>query len=46
MLKDMIYSKSMSSLLPTLLYILGFTLTLEAMRRRGGCFSASGRASA
>ena len=31
MLKDMIYSKSMSSLLPTLLYILGFTLTLEAI---------------
>ncbi len=31
MLKDMIYSKSMSSLLPTLLYILGFTLVLEAI---------------
>lgn len=29
MLKDMIYSKSMSALLPTLLYILGFTLILE-----------------
>lgn len=29
MLKDMIYSKSMSSLVPTLLYILAFTVTLE-----------------
>lgn len=29
MLKDMIYSKSMSSLVPTLLYILGFTVVLE-----------------
>lgn len=29
MLKDMIYSKSMSTLLPTLLYILAFTLVLE-----------------
>lgn len=30
MLKDMIYSKSMSSLIPTLLYILGFTIVVEA----------------
>lgn len=30
MLKDVIYSRSMSALLPTLLYILGFTLTIEA----------------
>lgn len=29
MLKDMVYSKSMNSLLPTLLYILGFTLIIE-----------------
>ncbi|MCM1029553.1 MAG: hypothetical protein NC342_01560 [Pseudoflavonifractor sp.] len=29
MLRDMIYSKSMNSLVPTLLYILGFTVTLE-----------------
>lgn len=31
MLKDMIYSKSMSALIPTLLYILVFTLVLEAI---------------
>ncbi len=31
MLKDMIYSKSMSSLVPTLLYILGFTVCVELM---------------
>ncbi|MCM1292164.1 MAG: potassium transporter [Bacteroides sp.] len=31
MLKDMIYSKNMSSLIPTLLYILFFTLTIEAI---------------
>lgn len=31
MLRDMIYSKTMSSLVPTLLYILGFTLTIEAI---------------
>ncbi len=31
MLRDMIYSKSMSSLVPTLLYILGFTAVLEAI---------------
>ena len=30
MIKDMIYSKSLSALLPTLLYILAFTLTIEA----------------
>lgn len=30
MVKDMIYSKTMNSLLPTLLYILGFTLVIEA----------------
>lgn len=29
MLKDMIYSKSMSGLIPTLRYILGFTVTVE-----------------
>lgn len=29
MVKDMIYSKSINSLLPTLLYILGFTLVIE-----------------
>lgn len=29
MLKDMVYSKSMSSLIPTLLYILGFTIAIE-----------------
>lgn len=29
MLKDMVYSKSMSSLLPTLLYILAFTIAVE-----------------
>ena len=30
LLRDMIYSRSMSALLPTLLYILGFTLVVEA----------------
>lgn len=29
LLKDMIYSRSMSSLVPTLLYILGFTVVIE-----------------
>ncbi len=29
MLKDMIYSRSMSSLVPTLMYILGFTVAVE-----------------
>lgn len=31
LMKDLIYSKSMNSLVPTLLYILGFTLTIEAV---------------
>lgn len=31
MVKDMIYSKTINSLLPTLLYILGFTLVIEAV---------------
>lgn len=31
MLKDMVYSKSMSSLIPTLLYIMGFTIAVEAI---------------
>ena len=31
MVKDMIYSKTMSSLIPTLLLILGFTLAIEAL---------------
>ncbi len=31
MVKDMIYSKNMNALLPTLLYILGFTLVVEAI---------------
>lgn len=31
MLRDMIYSKTMSGLVPTLLYILGFTLSIEAV---------------
>ena len=31
MLRDMVYSKSMNSLIPTLLYILGFTVTVEAV---------------
>ncbi len=30
MVKDMIYSKTINALLPTLLYILGFTLVIEA----------------
>ena len=34
MIKDMIYSRSINSLLPTLLYILGFTLSIEAI---GAC---------
>lgn len=29
MLRDMIYSKSMNSLVPTLLYVLGFTISVE-----------------
>lgn len=31
MVKDMIYSKTINSLLPTLLYILGFTLVIEVI---------------
>lgn len=31
LLKDMIYSRSMSALVPTLLYILGFTIVVEAV---------------
>lgn len=31
MVKDMIYSKTINSLIPTLLYILGFTLCIEAL---------------
>ncbi len=31
MLKDVIYSRSMNTLVPTLLYILGFTLIIEAI---------------
>lgn len=31
MVKDMIYSKTINALLPTLLYILGFTLVIEAV---------------
>ncbi|MCM1348383.1 MAG: potassium transporter [Firmicutes bacterium] len=31
MLRDVIYSRSMNSLIPTLLYILAFTITLEAI---------------
>lgn len=31
MIKDMIYSRNINSLLPTLLYILGFSLTVEAI---------------
>lgn len=31
LLKDMIYSRSMSALVPTLLYILGFTIAVEAI---------------
>lgn len=30
LLRDVIYSKSMSTLIPTLLYVLGFTLAIEA----------------
>lgn len=30
MLRDMVYSRSLNALLPTLLYILGFTLAIEA----------------
>ena len=30
LLKDVVYSKSMNALVPTLLYVLGFTLTVEA----------------
>lgn len=31
MLRDMIYSKSMNSLVPTLLYVLGFTISVEVI---------------
>lgn len=31
LLKDMIYSKSMNALIPTLLYVLGFTITIEIL---------------
>ena len=31
LIRDMIYSKSMDALLPTLLYILGFTLSIETI---------------
>ncbi len=31
MIRDMVYSKSMNDLIPTLIYIIGFTLTIEAI---------------
>ncbi len=31
LIKDMVYSKSMNALVPTLLYVLGFTVTVEAI---------------
>ncbi len=31
LVRDMVYSKTMNALLPTLLYIIGFTLTIEAI---------------
>lgn len=31
LLRDMIYSKSMNALIPTLLYVLGFTITIEVL---------------
>ena len=39
MVKDMIYTKSINALLPTLLYILGFTIIIEAIGALGIWFS-------
>lgn len=35
MIKDMVYSKTMNALIPTLLFILGFTFTVEAIGALG-----------
>jgi Trk-type K+ transport system membrane component len=42
MVKDMVYSKSINSLLPTLLYILSFTLCIEAVGAVAIYFDISG----
>lgn len=42
MVKDMIYTKTINSLLPTLLYILGFTLTIEAIGAVAFLFTVNG----
>lgn len=42
LLRDMIYSRSMSALVPTLFYILGFTLAVEAIGAVGIWLSVTG----
>lgn len=42
LLRDMIYSRSMSALVPTLFYILGFTLSVEAVGAVGIWLSVTG----
>ncbi len=42
MVKDMIYSKTVNTMLPTLAYILGFTLVVEAIGAAGIYFSVAG----
>ena len=42
MIKDMISSQNINSLLPTLLYILGFTITIEAIGAAGVWLSVHG----
>lgn len=39
LLRDVIYSKSMNALIPTLLYVLGFTLSIEIMGAVGVYFT-------
>ncbi|WP_295730989.1 TrkH family potassium uptake protein [uncultured Muribaculum sp.] len=42
MIKDMVYSRNINSLLPTLLYILGFSITVEAVGAAGVWLSIHG----
>lgn len=44
MVKDMFYTRTINSLLPTLVYILGFTLVVEALGAVAIYFSVSGSA--
>ena len=42
MIKDMVYSRNINSLIPTLLYILGFSITVEAIGAAGVWLSIHG----